>query len=377
MVFSTDNLYRQENIIDNTPIDKNIIKVSENTSLFIDTLHYILEENILLENELAKYNSITYTNKKMLSLNEDNILQQALRGKVDVNININKNNSNVSNFFQKVKTNLTIENIIHFIINAFLTIIKKIWGEFEAICMNLVTKGSQIKRVSSRIMNIDRSLPYNQPVFIYTHTTDDTSRTDLQIQLNKIYDDLIRLLEKFKSIKNPRDVEMEINEFKRNQSYDEEYFSDIRGKMMNSSSLISRESYAEALFKYFRNGRTEPEIIGELSPDMIRSRLDKWEKEPKLIRLYRRDKLKLEIAGKWIESSVKRTKLDKYVEEVSTSLLQVYSDLVTNTARKVKETCNIFVLFYAQKLDAARAEFADNTKILFEAAKFVVREGIK
>ena len=187
MVFSTDNLYRQENIIDNTPIDKNIIKVSENTSLFIDALHYILEENILLENELAKYNTSTYTNKKMLSLNEDNILQQALRGKVDVNININKSNSNVSNFFQKVKTNLTIENIIHFIINAFLTIIKKIWGEFEAICMNLVTKSSQIKRVSSRIMNIDRPLPYNEPIFIYTHTTDDTSRTDLQIQLNKLF----------------------------------------------------------------------------------------------------------------------------------------------------------------------------------------------
>ena len=372
MVFSTDNLYRQENIIDKTPIEKNIIKVSENTSLFIDALHYILEENILLENELAKYNTITYTNKKMLSLNEDNPIQQALRGK----FNVDNTKDKLTGMFQKVKTNFTLENIIRFIIDSFIKLIKRIWREFEAICMSLVTKSSQIKRLAPRLANLKDPIPYNEPIFNYTHTTDDTSRTDLQEQLDRVYIDLNNLLNSFDKLKNQRDIEIAINNFRNEQLLDEEKYDEIRGRMLGTNSYISANDYANELFRYFRNGRSEAEYVGSLSPENIKYRLDLWEREPKLIKAYQRDRDKLERAGNKLVSDIKRSKIDKYLEEVPANILQLYSEMINRTSHRVKNTCSIFLLFYSQKLDAARAEFADNTKILFSVARYVVREGL-
>ena len=109
MVFSTDNLYRQENIIDNAPINIGVTKVSENTSLFINALHYIIEENILVENELAKYNIATYSRRS--SILEDKEFT------INIKTGLGEKISNAtSGLYNKVKTALTIENIVNFII---------------------------------------------------------------------------------------------------------------------------------------------------------------------------------------------------------------------------------------------------------------------
>ena len=82
MIFSTDNLYKQENI-NNTPTNNKVtITVSEKTSLFLDALKYIIEEDRLFAEEVNKYNISTYSNKR-----------KALCEKtIDVNININTPN---------------------------------------------------------------------------------------------------------------------------------------------------------------------------------------------------------------------------------------------------------------------------------------------
>lgn len=271
MVFSTDNLYRRENIDNNAPINNVVIKVSENTSLFIDSLHYIIEENILIENELSKYNLSTYREKKINQINEDK------------NININfhgpfeRLGNGIGNLFEKIKTNFTIENIVRFIVTNFIKLIKRIWREFEVLCMNLVSKNSQIRRLDKKIKDIGVDIEYNHPMFIYTHTRDDSSRTDLEDQLNNIYNEIVSFIHTFKSIKNnAREIELAIEEFNNSKAYDEDNYSEIRGQLLGSNSLIDEVDYNEELFRYFRNNSSSASVVNIITPASIRQRYLDW-----------------------------------------------------------------------------------------------------
>ena len=371
MVFSTDNLYRRENINNNAPINNVVIKVSENTSLFIDSLHYIIEENILIENELSKYNMSTYKEKKLNHINEDS------------NININfhgpfeRLGNGISNLFEKIKTNFTIENIVRFIITNFIKLIKRIWREFEVLCMNIVSKNSQIRRLGKKIQDIGVDIEYNHPMFIYTHTRDDSSRTDLEDQLNKIYDEIISFIHSFKSLKNnAREIELAIEEFNNSKSYDEDHYSEIRGQLLGSNNFIDEEDYNELLFKYFRNGSSNTSNENIITPASIRQRYIDWDNGPKRIRGYQRDRDKLEKAGNNLVSKLNKQKIDSYIKEVPNNTLNLYSDLINRYSHKIKNTCNIFLLFYSAKLDAAKDELVLNKNILFKACQYIVKEGL-
>ena len=371
MVFSTDNLYRRENIDNNAPINNVVIKVSENTSLFIDSLHYIIEENILIENELSKYNLSTYREKKINQINEDK------------NININfhgpfeRLGNGIGNLFEKIKTNFTIENIVRFIVTNFIKLIKRIWREFEVLCMNLVSKNSQIRRLDKKIKDIGVDIEYNHPMFIYTHTRDDSSRTDLEDQLNNIYNEIVSFIHTFKSIKNnAREIELAIEEFNNSKAYDEDNYSEIRGQLLGSNSLIDEVDYNEELFRYFRNNSSSASVVNIITPASIRQRYLDWENEPKRIRAYQRDRDKLEKAGNSLVSKLNKEKIDSYIKEVPANTLNLYSDLVNRYTHKIKNTCNIFLLFYAAKLDAAKDELALNKNILFKACQYIVKEGL-
>ena len=366
MVFSTDHLYKQENIIDNAP--KLVLKINENTSIFIDSLQCIINENILIENEIARYNTSMYDNKrKTVLLNEDKTF----------NINITTPGSRfVSGIINKVKTNLSLENIVKFIITSFIKLIARIWREFEILCMNLVSKDSQIQRLHNKISKLGVDISYNEPMFTFTHITDCVSRTDLEDQLVGIFNEITSFINKFTSLKNPRDIENAINDFNNNSYDDEQNYDQIRGNLLGSNSYISAEEYGEALFKYFRNGSSVASANNIITPDQMRIRLEKWKTAPRLIRGYAKDKAKMEKAGNDLVSKLRSTNVDKYLTDVSVETVDLYSKLVNRYANRIKNTCNIFVLYFSARWEAAKDELATNKKILFKAAEYITKEGL-
>jgi hypothetical protein len=375
MIFSTDNLHMQENI-NNTPTNNKVtITVSEKTSLFLDALKYIIEEDRLFAEELNKCNISTYSNKR-----------KALCEKtIDVNININTPNlgfesklkDGANGLFQKFKTTFTIENIVKFIVKAFTTIITRLWREFEIICMSIVSKNSQIKRLENRIRNVPVELKYNAPLFTYTHITDAPSETDLEDELDGLYDEINALIINLSKLKNSSiDIENAINNFNMSKYNDELTLEDIRSRLLGMNSPISEEDYAEILYKYFRNGASIASTDNILNPDDIRKRLDSWNLAPRLIKGYSRDKDKLEKAGNKLVDKLTKANTDKYLDNIPATTVDLYSDLVTRYCTRIKDTCQIFVIYYANRLDAAKEELSSNTKVLFEVAKFVTREGL-
>lgn len=375
MVFSTDNLFRQENI-NSTPTSKTVIMVSEKTSLVIDTLHYILEEEKLLAEEMNKYNVSTYANKR-----------RTLYEAKDINVNINIKGPNIglssklkdgaNSLFQKLKTNFTLENIVKFIIKSFISIITRIWREFEAICMSIVSKNSQIKRLENKIRNIPVEVKYTGPVYTYTHITDSPSESDLETELDDIYEEISSLLISLSKMKTSSiDIENAINEFNKSSYTDELTLADIRSTLLGLNSPVYEEDYIEILYKYFRNGATIANTNNTFTPEDIRKRLDNWNLAPKLIKGYQRDKDKMEKAGNKLSDKLEKFNSDKYLDNIPVATVDLYSDLVTRYCKKIKDVCQIYVIYYANRLDAAKEELATNTKILYEIAKYITREGL-
>ena len=97
---------------------------------------------------------------------------------------------------------------------------------------------------------------------------------------------------------------------------------------------------------------------------------------PKVIRGYQRDKDKLEKAGNNLVDKLEKNHLDKYLDEVPATTLDLYSNLIARYGSKIKDTCEIFLIYYANRLDAAKEELRTNTRILFEIAKYITREGL-
>lgn len=372
MVFSTDKLIKQENI-DNTPIGKNIITVSENTSLFLDALQCMIEEDKLIAEELSKYTLDTYTSRRKLMLNE-----------ITINININPFKGAMNGIkaagngiYNFMKTNFTIEKIVKFIIHSFLKILSRIWREFEAICMNIVGKNSQIRRLESKIQSIAVPFQYNKPLFIYTHIREEKSETELEEQLDSIYNEITSFIDTFSKIKNSsREIEMAINDFNKSAYDDVSRLDETRGRLLGMNSPVYKEQYAEILFRYFRNNAVVASTENILNPDDIRIRLNNWKLMPRVIKGYEKDKNKLEKAGNKLVDNLEKNHLDKYLDNIPASTLDLYTKLITRYSMRIKDTCEIYLLYYANRLDAAKEELKTNTTILFELAKYIVREGL-
>ena len=373
MVFSTDNLFRQENIINNAPF-KTVITVSEHTSLFLETLEYILVEDQLIAEEFKKYDISTYNNKKKLLLNE-----------IDLNINVNGPGSRLlakakeigSGIYNYMKTNFTIEKIVKFIIDAFKSIISRIWREFEALCMSIVSKSSQIKRLEKKIYSIPTTFTYKSPLFTYTHIRDDKSEVELEEQLNSIYDECNLFIQSFSQLKNnSRDIEAAIQTFNKSSSNDEFELDEIRGRLLGVNTPIYKEDFAEYLFRYFRNNTTIAAEKTIMTPEDIRKRLGDWNLMPKVIKVYQKDRDKLERAGNKLVEKLEKNNLDKYLDHIPATTVDLFSNLILRYGSKIKDTCEIFLIYYANRLDAAKEELRTNTKILHEVAKYIVREGL-
>lgn len=380
MLFSTDQLYKRENIIDNTPKQNHIVLVSENTSIIINSLKYILEENILIENELTKYAVPAFKNRSSLLMNinesdEDDDLSDILKPEFTIRGKFAVFNRQKPNIFEKIKTNFSLSKIVKAIINGFIAILTKLFRQFNIICMNLVSKSSQIRRYESKIKNLGVAIPYDGPIFTFTHIIDSTNRVELDEILREIYEEASEFMKKVsKNLKNTREIEIITNEFRQKAAMNDDKYNSIRGNVLKGDP-ISADKFNEELFRYFRNGSSIATVDNMITPDQIRQRLESYNiaSKNKIVQGYEKDKAKLEKAGRDFVAKIEASKLN---DEIPAAQLELYTEIINNYTHKIKNVCDIFVLYYAHKLEAAKDELSTNTKILFKAAEYIVKEGL-
>ena len=267
-------------------------------------------------------------------------------------------------------------DIISKIIDAFIKILLRIWREFEAICMNLISKATNINKYKEKLLNINIPIYYSEMHYNYSNTGRDTSATSFRNEMDSIFNDLTRVLDEFSKLKPNYNIGNEINKLKLESDIDDVFFDNMRGKILGSENLISAEDYGKALNNYFRSGGIlidDPEITSE----EIRKRAQSWVDFKSTYRSIKKDKIDMENCAKNIQKKINNMSSEDYIDNnIPQKDISTFTYITFNYSRKIKEICNIFVMYFTAKMDAAKEEYSSNNKILFKAAQEIVRKGM-
>lgn len=267
-------------------------------------------------------------------------------------------------------------SILSTIVEKFISILKALWNQFEALCIGILSKAGAIKRYKNSILKLSEAITYNAPHYNYTNIREDKSRTDFDTEINARYDLFLSNLNSIKSLSSFGDIQSKIEDI--NTTFDDGvfYYDSLRGKIIGKETCV-KDNYAKELYKYFRDGQSEPIEEDIISVDTIKTKLNNLEttKNTKAISKTRAD---VEKQANKMKAKYRSTKLTDYIgnNEKSTEIESLYKKCIQLHITNTQEICNTYLQYYAAKLDAAKEEYSNDIKILYRAAQEAVRKGL-
>lgn len=339
MIFSIDSIKNKPNrslsVTPETFID------FENKSFFIEALQYLSEES------------------KTFDYCFESVLNEGV-GK---------------NIIKILFTKIDYKKIIKKIIDNFISLLEKIWNNFYAFLMNFFSKNDIIKHNKSALENIKDPIYFSETRFIYTNLGLNTSYTSFKNELEKEFTDLLLDMSTFTQYTTYEQFFLKIEDIKNKIDMSENYYENLRGKIVGSTNIVKKEDFASALFKYFRNSGIE---IGEgnITSAEIRACSEQYFDYKKSVKQIQKDKKDLTDASKKLQNDIMGINLDKYTSiNIPVEAQKVFVKVLENKSRRVQETCKIYIQVFSAKLDAIKDSYCQNQKILFEACKSLAREG--
>ena len=331
------NEYKENDISDSLLEEDVIFESEDNVSLFVETLDFIVNENV-------KYSIFLYESFG------DRLREQIKR--------------------------ISPNGILSTIIDKFIDILKAIWNRFESLCMSILSKAGAIKRYSSSIMKLSDPIMYRAPHYNYTNIREDKSRTNFDIEVNTTYNEFLNQLDCIKSMGSYGDIQSKIQEYNEKFNYGLSYLDSLRGKILGKE-ICSQDEFAKELYKYFRAGQSTPIEEESISADRIKTMLSSLESK-KNTKAISKTKSEIEKQAGKMKVKYKTTKLEEYIgnNDNSTDIVSVYKKCIENNITKTQSICNIYLQYYAAKLDAAKEEYSNDLHILYAAAQEAVRRGL-
>lgn len=344
MLFSTQLLTNIQSINTTETIDKSF---NNNISFFIESLEYILRED----------------NNFHISLIKENYINEGLIGNY------------ISRSIKTQLSKLNPKNIITKLIEGFISILEKIWNRFEALCMNLVSKHTNIKKYVSKLESLNIPIYYNEPRYIYSNIRDDNSYTSFKSELLTDYKVFIDNLIDLKQL-NYDQISNKLNKIQNTIIDKDNFYDSLRAKTLGKQSPCCSDNYATELFNYYRSSGVLIDE-GNIMPSEIKSRLLAWNNFSSTIKMIKKYKSDIKTTCNELKSNLYKLDLNSYINNnINEEGVNFLQQIINEYIDKIKNTCNIYLYYFTARLDAAKEEYASNTKILFVAAQTIVREGL-
>lgn len=321
----------------------------ESFSFFIEALNMISEEQKIIHSIFAEsYNNEVICNEGKIATS---LLIMAIK-KID---------------FKKIITN---------IMKRFVDLLERLWNSFHARLLDFLGDNNVIKHYKSKIMSIDSPVEFDEDRFIFTNLGLSTSYTSFKNELEKEYNSLVLNLSKFADFKTYEGLFKDIQSMKDNMDLSDNFFDELRGKIVGSYNSVSREEFGTELYNYFRNnGNVIP--AGNISPQEIKMACNSYFDYSKDIKRIKKDKSDLKEAAKRIEKDILNVNLENYVKEnIPDDAQKMFISLLQDKAKRVNLICNIYIQVFSAKLDATKDAFVQYKKMLMVASKKIVKEGL-
>lgn len=327
------------------------------------------------DNKINTTDSCLFFEALNLFLNEQRLINSLIAESFIVNNTICE--ETVVDLFKKAIKNIDIKKIIKSIIKSFKDIIEKIWNKLHAILLDFCNKNRVIKNYRKELENIDFPVYFPTNRYIYTNLGNATSYTTFSNELEKEFSGLILNLVKFRDFKTYESLYTEIENIKNEISLDDNYFNELRGRIIGTRDSVNSSDFASELFKYFRNNGAEiPE--GNMTPNEIRMASERYFDYQKTLKQIKKDKDDLKEAANKLEKDIMGINLEDYVKEgITPEVQKMFISVLENKCKRLKWSCEIFLLVFSAKTDAVKESYKQYVKMLMAASKAIVEKGGK
>jgi hypothetical protein len=345
MVFSTETIMRSNTspFKDN---NKQEYYLNEDRSFFIETLNYILQEDIELNQVILQSNTI---------ITEDGFIKNM-----------------VGNFIKRIDPKAILIKLL----NSFMNLLDKLWRELKAFIMQFDNSNHVIKKYSKQINNLSESIYYPEDRYIYTNLGINTSYTSYKNEIEKEFSNLVLNLSTFNEFKKNSEIISKLEEIKNNLDLSESYFDEIRGYSIGSSSKISKENFAQELFKYFRNDGNKVSK-SNISPNEIKKILDNYQDYKTNLKMIEKDKNDMRAISEKIKKDIKNINFDNYVNmDLPEEAGKIFISIIQDKVVRINNLCSMYLQIFSAKSDAIKESHVQNSNILIHVCRYIVKEGL-
>ena len=187
---------------------------------------------------------------------------------------------------------------------------------------------------------------------------------------------MIQDISKFSNFSTYEGLFKEIESIKERLESTENYFDELRGRIVRSNNPVSSNEFATELYKYFRNnGNVIP--AGNISPYELKSICDNYFNYPVDIKKINKDKIDLKEAAIKIEKDILDVKLINYVKpNIPEDIHGMFITIIQNKVYRINLICSLYSQVFSAKLDALKDSYVQYKKILMTVSKKIVQEGL-
>lgn len=340
-------------ILGNTELYKTQFKpitkpISEDRSLFIESLNILMENNRTI----------------------NDILKRA-----HINLLITESSERDNVYLREFSFSNMIKSIIDFFIDA----IKTIFGKFKTLFHKIVYSDNTIDRYADKLKNMTGEFTVSFPRYIYTCFDEDTPSINLKSTFDNDYN---RLQEKLKNI---ADLKIKTERCERMRSLEADvkaevnpaYYDTLRQNTIKKTYMISSHDFASELFNVFRDGGKE--TTSKITPTEVTNTLNRFTNYKVLLKQVESAKSDTINAAKEIKRKIESISLQKtnqYYIPYDTEEEVLFNKILQTKSNQVNEACNIFTMAFSAKLDAIKEAAIQDKKVLFDAIRYINMGGV-
>ena len=296
-----------------------------------------------------------------------------------------------SDFFSSVKD----------IIVKFLKFIKRLFERFLATLNKFISSDTFIKKNKDTILKFNSDCEFDMTGYNFTFEPN----VPVASAITSITDDLFADL---KTVSNGELSAENIKAINDRYSYDEDYYDDFRGKVLNrDGDKITATDFQEELFRAFRDDSLEIETI-TVDPAKVMDSYRRFSNFKETKKQAEREQHNIEKEYNNLKDEIKKlsnkgilnvsailgfigdvsniTKIDGQSisgisnntgYQSSSELAIAFDIFAKNKADQVQRCSDIHVLAYSAKLDAIKECFKQDKALLYKAYSIVKKKGVE
>jgi hypothetical protein len=273
-------------------------------------------------------------------------------------------------YLQEFSFTEMIKNIIDFFIDA----VKNLWAKFKNLFHKITYSDKTIEKYADRLKDMKGDFTVTFPRYIYTCFDEDIPSINLK---NTFYDDYSILEGKIKEIADLKTKTERCEKFRALEAdvkaeVSPAYYDTLRSKTIGTTYMITSSYYASELVNKFRDGGKE--TTSKIDPTEVTNTLNRYQNNKTLIKQLEKAKTDTINAAKDIRKKIESIALqnvNKYYTPYDAEEETLFNKILQTKSGQVNEVCNIYVMAFSAKLDAAKESAIQDKKVLFEAIKFI------